>query len=286
MFPDFLCIGVQKSGTEWLYMNLREHPDIWLPPVKEIHYFDYYMNHPFNLFFGRRWRKQMVMRIRLGKNRDKNGLLWDLNFFMRPHNVKWYKSIFEPGKDKKTGDITPAYSTLKFDQVANVYRLMPDTKIILLLRNPIDRAWSQMKMYSRKGIIDINNEKKVLNKIRAAGQILRGDYLHILENWQSFYPKEQLFIGFYDEISQYPENFLLKLYKFLGIGSTPEFIPEIARRKFHVGKKIPVQPGIAFVLANMYYDDIVELNRRFGGYTEAWLDYAKRLLNTETMFIP
>lgn len=38
--PNFLCIGAQKSGTTWLYYNLKEHPQIWLPLYKEIHYFD------------------------------------------------------------------------------------------------------------------------------------------------------------------------------------------------------------------------------------------------------
>lgn len=200
--------------------------------------------------------------------------------------MEWYKSIFEPGKDKKTGDITPAYSTLTCNQVANVYRLMPNTKIVLLMRNPIDRAWSQMKMCSTKGIIDIHNEKRILNKIRAPGQISRGDYLRILDTWQSFYPEEQIFTGFYDEISQCPEKLLRRLFKFLHISSAQEFVPETAHRKFHVGMRAPIPPRIAFVLANMYYNDIAELNRRFGGYTGEWLDYAKGLLSTKTVFAP
>ncbi len=40
MFPDFLCIGAQRSGTTWLHHNLRQHPEIWMPPLKELHYFD------------------------------------------------------------------------------------------------------------------------------------------------------------------------------------------------------------------------------------------------------
>src|SRR5689334_16087334 len=38
--PDFLCIGAQKAGTSWLYQQLEPHPDFWMPPVKELHYFD------------------------------------------------------------------------------------------------------------------------------------------------------------------------------------------------------------------------------------------------------
>jgi hypothetical protein len=40
MYPNFLGIGAQKSGTTWLHDNLARHPQVWLPPVKEIHYFD------------------------------------------------------------------------------------------------------------------------------------------------------------------------------------------------------------------------------------------------------
>ena len=38
--PDFLCVGAQKGGTTWLYQQLDSHPDFWMPPVKELHYFD------------------------------------------------------------------------------------------------------------------------------------------------------------------------------------------------------------------------------------------------------
>ena len=40
MYPNFLGIGAQKSGTTWLHANLSQHPQIWMPPVKEIHYLD------------------------------------------------------------------------------------------------------------------------------------------------------------------------------------------------------------------------------------------------------
>src|SRR5436190_21080882 len=38
--PDFLCVGAQKGGTSWLYQQLAAHPDFWMPPIKELHYFD------------------------------------------------------------------------------------------------------------------------------------------------------------------------------------------------------------------------------------------------------
>src|SRR5215472_17512260 len=38
--PDFLCVGAHKGGTTWLYQQLDSHPDFWMPPLKELHYFD------------------------------------------------------------------------------------------------------------------------------------------------------------------------------------------------------------------------------------------------------
>jgi len=51
-YPDFLGIGAQKAGTTWLHLNLRRHPGVWLPPVKELQYF--------NEIYVRRHRRWMV----------------------------------------------------------------------------------------------------------------------------------------------------------------------------------------------------------------------------------
>jgi len=47
MFPEFLCIGAEKAGTTWLYEMLKAHPSVWMPPIKEIHYFDMVPSIPF-----------------------------------------------------------------------------------------------------------------------------------------------------------------------------------------------------------------------------------------------
>jgi len=54
-FPDFLVIGAQKAGTTWLFQNLRMHPQVWLPPEKEIHFFDFPPPHPFLWLFPISW---------------------------------------------------------------------------------------------------------------------------------------------------------------------------------------------------------------------------------------
>ena len=107
-FPDFLCIGAQKSGTTWLHRVLMGHPDIYLPPQKEVHYF---------------------------------------NSHYRRHSLAWYSAQFETGRGKSCGDITPAYGVLDESKVRYMKTLMPRAKIILILRDPIDRAWSAANMH-------------------------------------------------------------------------------------------------------------------------------------------
>src|SRR4029453_18936667 len=60
--PDFLCVGAQKAGTSWLYHQLVSHPDFWMPPVKELHYFDEmtHSRHP----DPENWRKARIRDAR------------------------------------------------------------------------------------------------------------------------------------------------------------------------------------------------------------------------------
>ncbi|MGK7895653.1 MAG: sulfotransferase, partial [Xenococcus sp. (in: cyanobacteria)] len=172
MFPNFICIGAERSGSTWLYKNLKKHPEIWLPPVKEIHYFDekeklgsvniWQRFFDKNSSLNRRWRR--ILKNQLAKQLendsfDYQNIKWYFNYFFRPRNDQWYASLFQPDSRQKTGDITPAYSTLGIKSVAHIHKLMPDVKIIFILRNPMQRAWSHAlkRMRDRNRLISVSN---------------------------------------------------------------------------------------------------------------------------------
>lgn len=293
MFPDFLCIGAQKAGTTWLYKNLRHHREIWLPPIKEIHYFDHFLYHqfPFSKDFNRdgiwfkRFKKMWIQQFKLllrGRC-DFQVWKWGIKFFFKTRTLDWYSSIFEPGKGRRTGDITPAYSTLSLNEVAYVKKVLPGAKIVFFMRNPIDRAWSSARMALKRedGNWGTDIESFALKIINSQFQLLRGNYLRTLKNWQSYYSKECFFIGFFEELSACPEDLLLRLYKFLGVSSSDEFIPKEIRNNVNPSMDVLIPPKIAVYLANMYYDDIKELNKLFGGYTKSWLEKAEIILNSK-----
>lgn len=181
--PQFLVIGAQKSGTTWLWQVLRSHPELRLPAQKEVHFFD-----------------RMIFK----------------------ETIQWYVDVVSGGDENRlvVGEVTPSYSILKRQSIQLIRDLMPDLRVILLLRRPEERAWSQARMevsgYNKRELTKLD----ILRCIWHTGVLRnrrRSDYRRILENWLSVFPRQQLFVGFYDEIEQSPDALLERICKFIGV---------------------------------------------------------------------
>ena len=289
--PDFIGIGAQKAGTTWLSHNLQLHPDIWMPRNKELHYFDDRIRDPSNpvsrLYsritgkghVNRRWRRQVKGRLRSHLNRlPGQDLLWDLKYYAGAPDDGWYVSLFTPGRGKVKGEITPAYSTLPIDEVAHVHEVVPEAKIIFMLRNPIERAWSQFVMrLDRSGQKDLGltRQRKLLRNVDREGSRSRTDYLHALENWTAFYPEERIFVGFLEDIHFYPEELLGSLYRFLGVDAS--FRPQGIGEKVHARSVGRLTSDAAVYLAGLYREELSRLSEHFGGYASFWCFSAQKL---------
>jgi len=138
--PDFLCIGAQKGGTGWLYDQLVCHPDFWMPPFKELHYFDTPL--------------KLAKRVKPQKNKLKRVNRWpmekqDKQFFAMVRDIGCrenidldrYAALFKFKSNLLSGDITPAYSILLEDVIAQIVKRFPSLKILFIVRDPIDRLW-------------------------------------------------------------------------------------------------------------------------------------------------
>ncbi len=289
MYPDFIGIGAQKAGTTWLYQNLRAHPEIWMPPRKEIHYFNRMGEErpdPVSGIFGRRpedkeWRGQVTGWIRTHalEKPSARDLRWGLGYLTGSKDDNWYASLFEPGKNKIAGEITPVYSVLGRDVVAHVHDLMPEAKIIFMMRNPIERAWSQAVMSFdrvKEGSANSVPSKRLLRRAGRNTSRLLTDYLRALETWSAFYPADQIFIGFLEDISLFPAELLSRLYGFLG--ADVSFLPRRPREKVHSRSVGRVPVNVAAHLAETYQEEIARLDERFGGYASFWSYSAERLI--------
>jgi hypothetical protein len=237
--PDFLGIGAQKAGTSWLWENLRRHPGAFLPEVKEVQFFSQ-------------------------------------NFDRGPD---WYSTVFEPGRGKIKGDVTPAYGVLPAERIAAVKDLLPEAKLILLLRNPIDRAWSHavMNLITQPGRPPEEvSEDEFFRHFTSDASRSRGDYESILDRWLAAYPATRLFIGFFEDIADRPKGLLTDIFNHLCLPTDIDWstIP-FARRVFN-GPGLEMPARCRAMLQTIYAPAIGRLSRRLGAPARKWLEPAER----------
>lgn len=285
--PRFLGIGAQKAATTWLEHCLRKHPAIWLPPRKELHYFDVRENGWWGArrVFGprsalRRLRRELAPRLRADvRYLDIKGLRWDLRYFFGRRTDAWYLSLFPRESGSVSGEITPAYSTLDETGVAHVHRLLPDVKLIFLMRDPIDRSWSQMRMdLAGKGrrIEELSLEDLVAIA-RGDSIALRSDYGRTLRNWGRHFPAHRFFVRFLEDVRDRPELLLEELFDFLGVARYLPLDANLLKRRVHARSGPEIPPRLARELARLHLDTIRAVESRFGGAAVAWRERAERL---------
>ena len=285
---DFLGIGVQKSASSWLWSMLKEHDAIWMPPRKELHYFDRSLtypspsflatdklsdrlnsNEPHNKLFQNKLSSELGTRV----DNSQKDIEWYSNYFLGTYSDKWYKSLFKEGDGKIKGEITPAYSILKKEDIEHLKELFPALKVILILRNPIDRAWSQARFYMTRNSFNIDSDIDELKKfIDSEIQTTRGDYLNMIKSWSSVFSEKNFFIGFYDELIEDKERFIIKICDFLEIESSRIIKSDLLNKKINVSIEIDMNSEIKKYLIDKYYEEIEALCDMFDTYPQKWID--------------
>ncbi|MDN5214503.1 sulfotransferase [Fulvivirgaceae bacterium BMA12] len=228
----FLCIGAQKGGSTWLHECLVRHASVKVPPIKELHFFDEIEDKRGKVvdrlfadnWFDNRWRynvKLALLNIFLFKE-VKLGI-WLLKYLFVKRclkdTVKYKKLLSELRGDAKiVGEITPDYCILTKKTIRRMHEVFPKLKIIFILRNPVEREWSEAKMKllrMRGKKVGEVGEREFLNFLE--GENLRSEYIKTIENYLTYFPKKQLFIGFYDELRDEPLKFMNKILNFLNV---------------------------------------------------------------------
>jgi hypothetical protein len=189
MLPNFLIIGAQKAGTTWLAKCLGEHPDVFIPEIKEIYYFDRYYD---------------------------NGLAW-------------YEAYFEPWSgEKAVGEGTVGYirSTTSPGRIHDT--LGDDVKLIANLRHPVDRAYSAYRMHLSRGEIayDMDFRTFVREDVRTSKS--QSTYTPQLERYLAHFARGNLLVLIYEEIYQDTQKALDTCARHLGVaeGFTPPSVSD------------------------------------------------------------
>jgi hypothetical protein len=206
--PDFLCVGAQKAGTSWLYRQLEPHPDFWMPPVKELHYLD-------NLN-----RTKRHQRPRANDDRDACFVEAINDLSMQSHiDLDRYGRLFSHKGPLLSGDISPAYSTLSEEIIQKVVDHFPNLKVVFLARDPVERAWSQLSMGVRLGVItkfDAADPDEVVRNLLIPGVLARSHPSKIVARWKRYVLPENFRIYFFDDLNENPAALRQSILHFLG----------------------------------------------------------------------
>lgn len=274
--PDFVCIGAQKAGTTWLYDNFVIHPEIWMPPVKEIHFFNTVCPNE-NLLGTEVHRYQLGLQryTPLLNNMNMTTLKWLYRYYNHPMSTSWYFRLFagKMAEKRKAGDITPAYSTLDERGVRFARNVLDqDCKIFIILRNPIERTWSAVKMLFRWRGDDIKSTDidKLRGELQKPSHKLRSDYLFMVKRWTKFFGNN-FKIFYYDDLCADPEAFLYSIQDFIGVKN---YISDShATKKSNADKESVEAPeSIYALLMDQYRKDIEELDNIVPGVAKLWLN--------------
>jgi hypothetical protein len=285
--PDFLGIGVTKAGTTWLWWQLNRHPDVWLAPEKEIHFYDRSPDYPTlsnlatasfmdRLSGSEPWDRPLVLRglTSIAKNlavgRFQKAAWWS-SWTFGHYDDSWYVSLFSQARpDQVCGEITPDYAILKPEDIARIHDTNPDMRLILMIRDPIERAWSGLRHnVAKRNFADWNSETEILSWLKKPDIAMRGDYERIVDNYLAVFDSSQLLIGFYDAISRDPLGLMNAVTSFLGVRTHPGDTAALTKR-IAVSPSIEMPDAARDYLTEEYMPMISRASKRFGSYASYW----------------
>jgi hypothetical protein len=143
---------MQKAGTGWLYDAFNNVDGFTMLPIKEFNHFSK-LDSPRSHDTERRKKlSEQMAKWRGGSSlRDRWRLYWAIKRYINAgFSTDAYLELFDKNRDWLTGDITPSYSVLTAADVAKVHDVLPDIPVFLILRHPVDRAWSAFNMHYRR----------------------------------------------------------------------------------------------------------------------------------------
>ena len=215
--PNFLIIGAAKSGTTALYSYLKQHPDVYMSSVKEPRFFAFEGE---TLAFrgpkghGTRFNKETIT------------------------DLKTYQSLFDDVKDEKAiGEASPAYLSSAEKASERIHHHLPNTKLIVILRQPAERAYSAFLHTVKSGMETTLNFESVLaleeKRIRDNwGAIWQhrslGFYYDQLVPYYKLFSKEQIRVYLHDDLQADAVGLIQDIFDFLDVDSG--FVPDVSNR--------------------------------------------------------
>lgn len=189
----------------------------------------------------------------------------EIHFWNRPEGraLQWYSQLFSDSH-RINGEITPAYGILPTEKIQGIHAAFPHLRLIYLMRNPVERAWSSARMaLGRAELVDDEaSDHWFMDHFNSRGSLARGDYESCIRNWRSVYPSDQLLLLRYEKIESQPVNLINTCLNHLGLEDY--FVPDdtqLLARKIFEGDGTPIRPRLLEELYNIYSRQIESLSQ-------------------------
>ena len=246
--PNFFIVGAPKAGTTALYTYLDQHPQVYLSPVKETNYFASELR-PENFRAADRLR---ILREMRELQEYLDGDMGEKRFGGIVATWEDYQKLFRKvSREIAVGEATPCYLWSR-TAARNIAARVPQAKIIVSLRNPADRAFSQYLHMVTVGAV-----RKPFGALIKAS--LRGNHTHFGPTWPFLefgqycaqverylqeFPKSQIHISLYEDLERAPENLMSRLFAFLDVD--PNFTADLSGR--FLEPRVPKLATTAYLL--------------------------------------
>jgi hypothetical protein len=272
--PDFICIGLPKAGTRWLFDQLDDHPDFWMPPAKELVYLN--QSFPTMVFTKRKpgGRGEHGLHRDRIDTRDQSFLDYARACRRQPMDLDRYAGLFGFKGDLLSGDISPIYWTLKGGTIAKVADRFPRVKIVLLARDPVLRAWSRISMAWRGGLFDVHllhdaaGFKDYVDGTKKIGHVYA---TKVAERWRKSAPNLDFRAFLLDDIEGDPERARQGILDFLGAvpGKKNKTLAASYNRKVDE-EKLEMTDIAKAVLVEHFAEELRASAAMFGGAARDW----------------
>jgi len=202
--PNFLVIGAMKSGTTALYYYLEQHPEIYMSPVKEPN------------FFSSQEQENAADSVT---------------------DIGAYQHLFRGASGEKAiGEASHSY-LYEPRAAAEIRRYIPEARLIAILRNPINRAYSHFLHMVRSGAEPVDDFAQALREEKVGirrertfqDYIGRGLYYEQLERYFGIFPREQVRVYLYEDLSDAPVRTVQDAFRFLEVDDS--FVPDVSLRR-------------------------------------------------------
>lgn len=260
--PDFLIVGPPRTGTTWLHRNLQFHPQVYMANPKEIIFFDR-LDQPEDFHF------------------KSNRLEWYSSFFsldwrqeLRTLLANW-RAFGLPYRIKARGEATASYVIMEEAKIREIFVLNPRTRIIAAVRNPVDRAWSDVKKhlasdlalkrhFDTKPFADIDFE--TFARFYTTNYMLRcGQFTENIARWKRVFGPEQVFVYAFRDIARRPRALLAEISQFLGVSRREHvFQRQLYQRVVHRITDLEMPEEHRRFLRDFFRDEIESLNQQYG----------------------